>query len=89
MTLFGSVIECVPDVKDINDKILKEAHSSLYTAHPSSTKMYHDLKSTYWWPNMKNDVARYVAQCLTCQQVKIEHQRPSGPLQLLKIPQKK
>ena len=39
---------CVPYVKDIKDKILKETHSSLYMAHPSSTKMYHDLKSTYW-----------------------------------------
>ena len=39
---------CVPDVKEIKKKILKEAHSSLYTAHPGSTEMYHDLKSTFW-----------------------------------------
>ena len=38
---------------------------------------------------MKNEVADYVAHCLTCQQVKIEHQRPGGPLQSLEIPQKK
>ena len=66
---------CVPDVKAIKGKILKQAHSALYTAHPGSTKMYQDLKSTYWWPNMKREVALYVAHCLTCQQVKIEHQR--------------
>ena len=71
---------CVPDVKEIKEKILKEAHSFLYTAHPGSMKMYHDLKSTFWWINMKMDVAVYVAQCLTCQQVKIEHQKPRGPL---------
>ena len=41
---------CVPDVKEIKDKILKEAHSSLYIAHLGSTKMYQDLKGTYWWP---------------------------------------
>ncbi|GJX56327.1 retrotransposon protein, putative, ty3-gypsy subclass [Tanacetum coccineum] len=35
---------------------------------------------------MKHDVARYVAKCLTCQQVKIEHQRASGLLQPLDIP---
>ena len=52
---------CVPDVKEIKEKILKEAHSSFYTAHPGSTKMYHDLKSTFWWINMKSDVATYVA----------------------------
>ena len=34
---------------------------------------------------MKNDVAEFVARCLTCQQVKIEHQRPAGSLQSLPI----
>ncbi|KAD4586426.1 hypothetical protein E3N88_24027 [Mikania micrantha] len=35
---------------------------------------------------MKEDVAKYVSHCLTCQQVKIEHQRASGLLQPLDIP---
>ncbi|GJR40524.1 retrotransposon protein, putative, ty3-gypsy subclass [Tanacetum coccineum] len=39
-----------------------------------------------WLNGMKHDVARYVAKCLTCQQVKIEHQRASGLLQPLDIP---
>ena len=36
---------------------------------------------------MKREVAKYMAQCLTYQQVKTKHQRPVGPLQSLKIPQ--
>ena len=36
---------------------------------------------------MKRDVAEHVAKCLICQQVKIEHQRPSGELQPLSIPE--
>ena len=78
---------CVPDNLELKKKILKEVHSTPYTAHPGNTKMYHDLKSTYWWTNMKRKVAEYVAHCLTCQQVKTEHQRPAGPLQSLEIPQ--
>nr|GEZ15881.1 retrotransposon protein, putative, Ty3-gypsy subclass [Tanacetum cinerariifolium]GEZ30579.1 retrotransposon protein, putative, Ty3-gypsy subclass [Tanacetum cinerariifolium] len=35
---------------------------------------------------LSEDVARFVAKCLTCQQVKIEHQRASGLLQPLDIP---
>nr|GEY99828.1 retrovirus-related Pol polyprotein from transposon TNT 1-94 [Tanacetum cinerariifolium] len=35
---------------------------------------------------MKGDVATFVSKCLICQQVKIEHQRASGLLQLLDIP---
>ncbi|KAK6142450.1 hypothetical protein DH2020_022798 [Rehmannia glutinosa] len=32
--------------------------------------MYRDLKRSYWWVNMKNQVAKFVARCLTCQRVK-------------------
>ena len=32
---------------------------------------------------MKKDVAQFVSKCLTCQQVKAEHQRPVGLLQPL------
>jgi len=44
------------------------------------------LKTHYWWPGMKRDIAEYVARCLTCQQVKAEHQKPGGLLQPLPIP---
>ena len=53
----------------------------------SANKMYKDLKRNFWWSNMKKDVAEFVAKCLTCQQVKIEHQRPAGVLQPLPIPE--
>jgi len=48
--------------------------------------MYQDLKTLYWWPNMKAEIATYVAKCLTCAKVKIEYQKPSGPLQQPEIP---
>ena len=34
---------------------------------------------------MKRDIAQFVAQCLVCQKVKAEHQRPTGSLQPLAI----
>ena len=36
---------------------------------------------------MKRDVTEYVSKCLTCQQVKAEHQVPTGLLNPLPIPQ--
>ena len=36
---------------------------------------------------MKNDIVEYVSKCLTCQQVKVEHQVPSGLLNPIPIPQ--
>nr|KYP62060.1 Transposon Ty3-I Gag-Pol polyprotein [Cajanus cajan] len=49
--------------------------------------MYQDLKRMFWWPKMKKEVAQYVATCLICQKAKIEHQKPTGMLQPLYIPE--
>jgi hypothetical protein len=66
----------VPNDDELKRDILEEAHH-MFTVQPGSTKMYQDMKKKYWWNNMKRDVARYVAQCSICQQVKAEHQRPA------------
>jgi hypothetical protein len=58
---------CVPSIKELKDKILREAHESAYSIHPGGNKMYHDLKATYWWYGMKRDVAGYVALFDICQ----------------------
>jgi hypothetical protein len=57
---------CVPNIKELKDKILREAHESAYSIHPGGSKMYHDLKPTYWWYGMKRDIVKYVALCDTC-----------------------
>jgi hypothetical protein len=74
-------------VKETRELILREAPDSAYSSHPGSTKMYHDLKSRYWWNGMKSTIAEYVALCDNCQRVKAKCQRPIGLLQPLKIPQ--
>ena len=65
---------CVPNDPLIKKEILEEAHYSPYTIHPGSTKMYHDLRENFWWNNMKREIAQFVKQCSTCQQVKVLHQ---------------
>jgi hypothetical protein len=54
---------CVPNNKEIRKLILEEAHFSLYTVYPGSTKMYQDLKKHFWWNGMKRDVAEFVKRC--------------------------
>jgi hypothetical protein len=78
---------CISEIKEIRELILREAHDLAYSIHPGSTKMYHDLKSRYWWYGMKRAIAKYVALCDNCQRVKVERQRPAGLLQPLKIPE--
>ncbi|KAA0050197.1 pol protein [Cucumis melo var. makuwa] len=76
---------CVPEDSAVKTELLAEAHSSPFTMHPGSTKMYQDLRSVYWWRNMKREVADFVSRCLVCQQVKAPRQRPAGLLQPLSV----
>ena len=72
---------------ELRKMILEEGHRSNLSIHPGATKMYQDLKMMFWWPNMKREVSEFVYACLVYQKTKIEHQRPSGKLQPLEIPQ--
>ncbi|WJZ97121.1 hypothetical protein VitviT2T_015752 [Vitis vinifera] len=83
---FGTRL-CVPNDGDLRRELLKEAHCSKFGIYPGGVKMYRDLKQNYWWPGMKRDIARFVAQCLVCQHVKAKHQRLVGSLQPLSIPE--
>ncbi|KAI3673054.1 hypothetical protein L6452_39164 [Arctium lappa] len=77
----------VPKVGGNRELLLEDAHKSKYSIHPRSTKMYRDLKLHYWCPVMKLYVARYMERCVTCLQVKVDHQRPYMILQSLEIPE--
>ncbi|XP_069154646.1 uncharacterized protein [Solanum lycopersicum] len=46
---------CFPDVGELMQHILAEAHNSRYSINPGVTKMYHDLREVYWWNGMKRD----------------------------------
>ena len=75
----------VPQLIDLREEILKEFHCSLFTVHPGGTKMYHDLHRQYYWNGIKRHVADFVRRCLTCQQVKAKHRRPTRLLQPLEV----
>jgi len=57
---------CVPTVEDLKRRILDEGHNTHYSVHHGGNKLYKDLKQTFWWGNMKQEIAEYVARCLTC-----------------------
>jgi hypothetical protein len=40
---------CVPQTSQVKEDILSDAYHTPYTIHPGETKMYQDLKKTYWW----------------------------------------
>src|SRR3954467_10856147 len=81
------VVPCKEENLNMTRKVMKEAHDTPLCIHPGSTKMYQDIRQRFWWSNMKQDIARYVAECDVCRRIKAEHQRPAGTLQPISIPE--
>ena len=69
----------VPKNHELRKKILDEAHLSKFSIHL-------DLRQNFWWTRMKREIAKYVAECDTCQRVKASHLKVAGTLQPLPIP---
>ncbi|KAL2347570.1 hypothetical protein Fmac_001570 [Flemingia macrophylla] len=78
---------CVLSRPTLRRLILEEGHKSKLNFHPGSTKMYQNLKKIFWWPRMKRDIEDFVNACLIFQKANVEHQKPSGLLQPLSIPE--
>jgi len=49
--------------------------------------MFNLIKKNYWWLGLKEDVKKYIQGCFRCQQNKVQHQKKSGKLHPLEIPQ--
>jgi hypothetical protein len=79
----------VPKKEDLKKKILDEAHTSRYSIHPGSTKMYHDSRQLFWWTRMKRETGRYALESDTCRKVKDYYMKPGVLLQPLNIPDSK
>ncbi|KAI5678652.1 hypothetical protein M9H77_09602 [Catharanthus roseus] len=69
-------------------RIKEECHDSKWAGHPGMKRTLALLKTTYYWPQMQDEVESYVRTCLICQQDKVEQNAPSGLLDPLPIPKR-
>ena len=77
----------IPNNKDIKGEILRENHDPVDVGHSGQHRMQELIKRTYWWPELKEDVKKYVQGCIKCQQNKMQHQKKAGELHLVEIPE--
>jgi hypothetical protein len=70
----------------LKQKVLLELHTSPVGGHSGFLKTYHRVKKGLFWDGLKTDVQRFVAECLVCQQNKVETIKTPGLLQPLSIP---
>ena len=77
----------IPNNQKLKEQILWENHDSVDMGHSGQQRMIELVKQNYWWPGLKEDIKKYVQGCFKCQQNKIQHQKKSGELHPLDIPQ--
>ncbi|WVZ80549.1 hypothetical protein U9M48_028017 [Paspalum notatum var. saurae] len=81
MTYIREEIDDKKKDMELRKRILNEAHTSMFTIHPGSNKMYQDLNK-----NSGGLIAKYVTECDVCQRIKADHLKSAGMLQPLAIP---
>lgn len=67
---------CISESSEAQKHLLEDAHCTRYTVQPRSIQMYQNLRYMYRWSGMIRHVGKYIENCLTCLQVKPNHQEP-------------
>jgi hypothetical protein len=71
----------VPNSDELKNTLLREMRNAPYIGNPGYHKSITAIRSQYFWPRMKKEVANYITKCLACRKVKTEHKHPTGLLQ--------
>ncbi|KAI3522148.1 hypothetical protein L1887_11628 [Cichorium endivia] len=67
-------------------RLCQESHSGVTGGHEGMQKTYQRLAREFFWVGMRNDVARFVSECVVCQRNKHSNLAPAGLLQPLALP---
>ena len=51
----------------LKDKILMEFHDAPLARHPGYLKTYRKVQERFYWKGLKEDVLKYVRECMACQ----------------------
>lgn len=76
----------IPQVQDIQSKIISSLHYSPVGGHSGYQVTYHRVKSLFYWTRLKQMIKDFVAECQICQQAKAERVKYPGLLQPLPVP---
>jgi hypothetical protein len=76
----------IPKDEKLRDKVLVQAHDSIYAGHPGRTKTYDLVSRSFWWPSMRTSVKVHCETCDSCQRVRQNNQKAAGLYQALPIP---
>ncbi|GER52334.1 polyprotein [Striga asiatica] len=72
----------------LRESLLQATHDSAFGGHSGILGTYMRMKRTFYWPNMKKDIEKWVKGCDVCSMNKAEKGPYPGLLQPLPIPDK-
>lgn len=72
-------------MEQIEKRSLEGIHDSKWPGHLGTHRTKEIIKRSYYWQNIRRDIAAYVRTCLICQQDKVEQAKPIGLLEPLLI----
>lgn len=75
--------------QSLRSVVLHDCHDSLQAAHGGLFKTLGRIRQDYYWPQMKQDVLRYLKACTICKQIKPSNQKQQTPMGKERTPLKK
>ena len=63
----------VPDSSSIKEHIMRELHSTPYSAHPGIQRTIARVRRSFYWKGMLGDVRQFVENCPVCQMEESDH----------------
>ena len=88
-TLFYQNRLWVPAPVELRTDVIRDAHDQIACGHPGRDRTVELIKREFYWPGMRNDVARYIRNCHVCQRTKAPRDRYNGLLQPLPVPEQR
>ena len=76
----------VPDNAELRLRIIQGSHDTPVAGHPGRERTFELLTRKYFWPSMRKDVERFVANCHTCRRTKPRRHASHGTLLPLPVP---
>lgn len=73
-----------PSALTLHEVILHDCHEVI--GHIGRQKVFKDVACFFYWPNLRQDVEKYVRSCDVCQRTKSRTTKPNGKLRSLPIP---
>jgi hypothetical protein len=69
-------------------RIIQNNHDVPAAGHPGRAKTFDLIRRRYFWPTLRKDVERFIANCHICQRMKTSRHTPYGILNPLPVPKR-